>query len=99
MIKSAVLAVATAATMLGATSAHAGVRWSVGINLPVPVIGAVVASGPVYGPSYYGYAPVPVYAPVQVYAAPAFGVGYYPRPAYYRPVRVAYPYHGRPGWR
>ena len=98
MIKSVVLACVAAATTLGAASAHAGVQWSVGINLPVPVVGAVVSSGPVYGPGYYGYAPAPVYAPVPVYAAPVYGVGYYPHPVYYRPVPVVYPYYRHPGW-
>lgn len=100
MIKSAVLALVTAAGALGATSAHAGVHWSVGINLPVPVVGAVVAPAPVYGAGYYGY-PAPVYAPapVAVYAPPVavYGAGYYPRPVYYGAGPVVYPYYRR-GW-
>lgn len=103
MIKSFVLAVVTAFGALAATSAHAGVHWSIGIN--VPVVGAVVSGGPAYGPGYYepGYAEpdyaAPVYydpgyarayAPPPVYV-PAPRARYYPPQVIYRPVPVAYP--------
>lgn len=91
MIKSLVLAAATTAGALGATSAHAGVSWSIGIN--APVVGAVVSGGPAYyGPGYGAvYAPAPVYR-----VAPP--VAYYPAPVYYQPVPVVYPRY-YPGWR
>lgn len=97
MIKSIVLALAATAATLGATSAHAGVSWSIGIN--VPLVGAVVSNAPVYydGPGYGSvyaqepaYAPEPVYVPAPVYRAVP-RVDYYPAPVYYRPVPVAYP--------
>lgn len=97
MIKTFVLAAITTLSALGATSAHAGVHWSIGIN--VPVVGAVVSGGPGYGQGYYepayyqreyepGYARV--YAPPPVYV-PAPRVDYYPPQVIYRPVPVAYP--------
>lgn len=98
MIKSFVLATVTLVGALSGASAHAGVHWSVGIN--VPVVGAVVSGGPGYGygydePSYYEpgyYEPsyAPVYAPPPVYRVRP-QVGYYPPQVIYRPVPVAYP--------
>ena len=43
---------AAGVALLGATAAHAGTHWSVGINLPVP--GVVVTNG-----GYYVSEPVP----------------------------------------
>ena len=106
MLKSTLIALGTAAALLAGTNAHAGVRWSVGVNLPlpVPVIGAVV-SAPAYG-GYYdqapAYAAAPVYAPAPVvYGAPVYAPvpvygGYYARPGYYRAAPVVYYRH--PGW-
>lgn len=58
--------------LLGATAAHAGTHWSVGINMPVP--GVVVTNGGYYvaepAPVYYAPAPTVRYAPVPVYDAP-----------------------------
>ncbi len=106
MIKSVVLAFASSAALLGAPAAHAGVHWSVGVNLPVPVVGAVVSNGPMYnayGPVDYGYAygAAPVYAPPRVVVAPSYGYGYRPRPVYYRPapVFVHARYYRHHGWR
>ena len=99
MIKSLVLAVATAAGALGATTAHAGgVSWSIGIN--TPVIGTVISNAPrYYRPAYEPvydrvYEPVyesayePAYAPVPVYRnAPIYEA---PVPVYRSAPRVAY---------
>lgn len=93
MIKSLVLAAVTAAGALGATSANAGVSWSVDIN--TPVVGAVVSGGHGYYRPVYGYGRV--YAPVPVYRV-APPVAYYPAPVYYRPVPVVYPRY-YPAWR
>ena len=75
--------VATAA-LLGATAAHAGTHWSVGIGINVPPVGVIVDNGPRYvepAPVYYA-PPPPVYVP-----APR----YYPREVYYAPPpRVVY---------
>jgi hypothetical protein len=101
MIKSLVLAAVTAVGAMGATSANAGVSWSVNVN--TPVVGTVVSSGPgYYGHGYrhgYGrvYAPAPVYAPVPIYRARP-PVAYYPPAVVYRPVPVVYPRY-YPGWR
>lgn len=108
MLKSVVLALATAAAALGATSAHAGgVSWSIGIN--TPVIGTLISNAPVYyepayAPAYAPaavYAPVPVYAPAPVYRAVPRGA-YYPPTVVYAPVPVVYPrFYPRvgAGWR
>ena len=113
MIKSLVLAAVTAAGALGATSAHAGVSWSVNIN--TPFVGHVVSGGPGYyydGPGYRdgyrggydsAYAPAyapsytPIYAPAPIYRVPA-RVAYYPPAVVYRPAPVVYPRY-YPGWR
>jgi hypothetical protein len=93
MIKSALFALVTGVTALGATSAHAGgVSWSIGIS--APVIGAVVSNAPGY--YYDDYAPAPVYAPAPIYRA-APRVIYEPRPIYYRPQPIVYPRH-YPAW-
>lgn len=101
MNKSLVFALAAAGTLLAAGAAHAGVQWSVGINVP----GVVIEGGPLLysepAPVYYR-APTPVYAPVPVYApAPA----YVPAPVYYprwhhhhRPVPVVVAPRFEPGW-
>lgn len=102
MIKSAVFAAITTAAALGAGSAHAGVHWSVGIGLPVPVVGAVAY------PAYSAPAPVVYAAPAPVYVAPRviYAPRYYydPRPVYYRPAPVVYGGYGyyrgwHHGWR
>ena len=73
MLRPVIAAIATSAAMLGATSAHAGTHWSVGIN--VPVAGIVVSNGGGYyvqepAPVYYVPAPEVRYAPVPRYVAP-----------------------------
>jgi hypothetical protein len=80
---------------LWAGTANAGdVRWSVGVNLPVPV----VVGAPVY------YEPAPVYAPPPVYYRPAPRVVYAPRyyqPSYgryYGPREVRWDRHDHRGW-
>jgi hypothetical protein len=96
MQRSIVLAVAAAATLLTAGTAHAArVDWSIGINVP-PV--AAVVGGPAYyptpayynAPGYYDNAPAyyapPVYAPPVVYA---------PRPRIWLPPPPPLP---RIGW-
>lgn len=110
MIKSLILAVVTTAGTLAATSAHAGVSWSININ--TPVVGTIVSGGPgYYDPGYYSqgygddyrpryervYAPAPVYVAAPVYRV-APPVAYYPPEVFYRPVPVAYPRY-YPGWR
>jgi hypothetical protein len=100
MIKSIVIALAALGGTIGAGTAHAGVSWSVGVN--VPLVGAVVGNAPVYRPYYapaYGapaYAPAPAYAAAPVYVpAPVYAPAsaYYPAPvAYYPPYR----YYGAP---
>ncbi|MEO7007780.1 MAG: hypothetical protein ABI156_01405 [Caldimonas sp.] len=50
----AIAAIAASAAMLGATAAHAGTHWSVGLN--VPVAGIVVSNGG----GYYVQEPVSV---------------------------------------
>jgi hypothetical protein len=98
MIKSLVFAAVTAAGALGATSANAGVSWSVNIN--TPVVGTVVSGGP----GYYGHGYGRVYAPAPVYDAPAPvyrlrpPVAYYPPAVVYRPLPLVYPRY-YPGWR
>jgi hypothetical protein len=65
-LKNSFAAALVAIGALWAGTANAGdVNWSVGVNLPVPVI---VAGG--------GYYP-PVYAPRPVHVVPAYPVGYY----------------------
>ncbi|MES3012879.1 MAG: hypothetical protein V4750_04000 [Pseudomonadota bacterium] len=103
MIKSLVLAAVTTVGALGATSAHAGVSWSVNIN--TPVVGTVVSGGPGYYGSGYrhgyrgGYDRVyaPVYAPAPVYRVPP-RAAYYPPAVVYRAAPVVYPRY-YPGWR
>lgn len=88
MTKSIMLALAAAGTLLCSANANAGghVSWSVGIN--VPVVGAVVGSGPAYGYPAYGY---PVYESYPAYPAYAPAPGYVqPAPVYYRPAPVIY---------
>jgi hypothetical protein len=81
MKRTLVLALAAAATLLGATTAAQAARvdWSVGIN--VPPVGAVV--GPAYGYPV-GYAPRPRYVePAPIYVQPP--VVYAPRPRIWLP--------------
>ena len=105
MIKSLVLAAVTVAGALGATSANAGVSWSVNIN--TPIVGTVVSNVPgYYGRGYrqdyereYGpvYAPTPVYAPAPIYYLRP-PVVYYPPAVVYRQAPIVYPSY-YPGWR
>ncbi len=105
MIKSLVLAAVTVAGALGATSANAGVSWSV--NIVTPVVGAVVSDGTGYYEHGYRqghgreygrvYAPAPVYVPAPIYHARP-PVAYYPPAVMYRPVPVVHPRY-YPGWR
>jgi hypothetical protein len=83
-----ILALATTGTLLGAGAARAAdVRWSVGINLPVP--GLVITGSPYYREPVRLYAPVPAYAPEPVY--------YQQEPVYVQPEPVYYPRY--PHWR
>jgi len=83
MFRSLSLIFAAGLALMGATAAHAGTHWSIGIAVPVP--GVVVTNGgySVQEPAPVYYAPVPAvrYAPVPVYVAP---------PAYTAP-QVVYP--------
>ena len=91
-------AAAAVATLAAAGAAHAGdVRWSIGLNLPLPPLpGVVVRSAPAYSP------PV-VYAPPRAYAdvyGPSYRPDYGPEygPAYgpdYGPEVVTYDSHPR----
>ena len=106
MNRKLVIAAAAAATLLGATAAHAGnVHWSVGVSLP-PVTTVVGNAGYYPAPVYpaYGYA-APTYFPEPVYySAPSYS--YYPAPVYYAPrvyaprvwAPAVRPYYGAP-WR
>ena len=81
MLLRTILATLTAGTALfGATAAHAGTHWSVGINLPVP--GLVVSNGGYYAePAPVYYAPVPRYVAHEPY---------YEAPRVYTPPQVVY---------
>ncbi|MFG6489576.1 hypothetical protein ACG04R_23065 [Roseateles sp. BYS78W] len=75
MIRKLVTASLAAAALVGATAAHAGTHWSIGIN--VPLAGIVVSDGryvepaPVYyTPPPVVYAPAPRYVEREVYYAP-----------------------------
>ena len=85
------LALAAAATLLGAGAAQAGgVSWSIGIS--TPFVGTVISNGPGYGPAYgpvYAPAYAPVYAPPPVVYAPE-PIYYAPAPVVYRPLPVPY---------
>lgn len=83
MLRPVLAAIVTTATLFGATAAQAGTHWSIGINLPLPV---VVADSP----RYYVQEPAPVYyAPPPVVYAPA--PRYVQRDVYYvPPPRVVY---------
>jgi hypothetical protein len=62
-MKNSIALVAAASAVMVSGAAHAGVHWSVGINLAPPVVYA-----PVYAPAPVYYAPPVVYrAPVAVY--------------------------------
>ena len=90
---------AAGVALLGATAAHAGVHWSVGINLPVP--GVAVNNGDYYvsepAPVYYAPAPTVRYAPVPVpvYDAPP---AYVPPQVVYSNEQPVYevPYRAQP---
>ena len=88
MLRPILVALTASAALLGATAAHAGTRWSIGINVPLP--GVVVANG-----GYYEPAPAPVYyEPAPVYYAPPpvryYEPRYVRRDVYYAPPRVVY---------
>lgn len=91
MLRSVLVTLATGAAMLGATAAHAGTHWSVGIGLNLPPADIVVTNGGRYvepAPVYYAPPPV-VYAPPPVVYAPA--PRYIERDVYYAPPpRVVY---------
>jgi hypothetical protein len=76
MLRSILAATVATAALLGATAAHAGTHWSIGINVPLP--GVVVSNGGYYAdpaPVYYAppppvYVPAPRYVEREVYYAP-----------------------------
>jgi hypothetical protein len=75
MLRRTLATVIASAALLGATAAHAGTHWSIGIN--VPLAGVVVSDGryvepaPVYyAPPPVVYAPAPRYVEREVYYAP-----------------------------
>lgn len=76
MLRSILAGLAATAALLGATAAHAGTHWSIGINVPLP--GVVVSNGGRYiepAPVYYApppvvYVPAPRYVEREVYYAP-----------------------------
>ncbi|HXP60392.1 MAG TPA: hypothetical protein VN829_07875 [Dongiaceae bacterium] len=95
--------------LLGAaTASHAGVRFNIGIGLPLPAVGVVIGQAPrVYvapAPACYP-APAPVYAvppacytaPAPVYIAPP-SVVVAPGPVYYGPYRYGPALRYAPGW-
>jgi hypothetical protein len=91
-MKKIILAAVIGLTAAGASTAHAGVRFSIGF--PAPVV-AISAPAPVY------VAPAPVVcapAPVVVYSAPGY---YVPAPRVYCPpapvVRFGFDF-GHPGF-
>ncbi|MES2100520.1 MAG: hypothetical protein V4569_11920 [Pseudomonadota bacterium] len=99
MIKSLVLAAVTTAGALVATSANAGVSWSVNVN--TPIVGTVISGGPGYYGYGDGYDYGRVYAPAPVYRVRP-PVAYYPQAVVYSPVPVVYPRYYpsyRAGWR
>ncbi|HWH84953.1 MAG TPA: hypothetical protein VNU71_22225 [Burkholderiaceae bacterium] len=66
---------AAGVALFGATAAHAGTHWSVGINLPVPGVIIGGNGGGYYRdaePVYYEQAPSVRYAPIPVYGAPSY---------------------------
>lgn len=77
MLRTLTASLVTTAALLGATAAHAGTSWSIGINLPPASV--VVSDGPRYyaepAPVYYApppvrYVPAPRYVQRDVYYAP-----------------------------
>jgi len=83
MLRPILAATLAGAALFGATAAHAGTHWSVGIGINVPPVGVVVDSPRYVEPAPVYYAPAPVYAPAPRYYAPA--------PRYYAPApRVVY---------
>lgn len=80
MIKTVVLAFATAAAALGAGTAHAGggVSWSIGIN--TPIVGTVISNSPGYAGGYGSSYRSDPYDSHPNYSGP-----YYPDPYYYAP--------------
>lgn len=96
MIKSLVLAAVTTAGALVATSANAGVSWSVNVN--TPIVGTVISGGPGYYGRGYGDGYGRVYAPAPVYRVRP-PVAYYPPAVVYSPVPVVYPRYYYPGYR
>lgn len=96
MLRAALATVATVAATLAAPAAHAGVQWSIGINVPAVVVssgGYYVQPAPVYvAPEPVRYIPAPQYLPAPVYDAPQA----------YAPVVYGQPqvlYEGYPAWR
>jgi hypothetical protein len=97
MARKLILALASAAALLCAGTAHAsGVTWTIGIN--APGIGTVISNAPVYGPAPVFYeepAPVVYRQPRVVYQPPHV---IYPEPqvvyplpqVVFRPVPVVY---------
>jgi len=79
MIRKLVAASLATAALAGATAAHAGTHWSIGINLPVA--GVVVSDGRYIEPAPVYYAPPP--PPPQVVYVPA--PRYVEREVYYAP--------------
>ena len=76
MLRPILAAAVTTVALFGAGAAHAGTHWSIGINLPLPVV--------VDSPRYYVQQPAPVYyAPPPVVYAPA--PRYVQRDVYYAP--------------
>ena len=80
LLRTFLATIAAGTALFGATVAHAGTHWSVGISLPIP--GVVVSNGGYYAePAPVYYAPVPRY----VAAEP-----YYEAPRAYAPPRAVY---------
>ena len=87
-MKKIFLALAVMAMAAAGSTAHAGVRFSIGIPAPVVSFGY---AAPVYAPAppvVYAPAPQVVCAPPVVYAPPPVVV--YRAPRYYRPVPSIY---------
>jgi hypothetical protein len=76
MLRRSLATLIAGAALLGATAAHAGTHWSIGINLPPADIvvsngGRYVEQAPVYyAPPPVVYAPAPRYVEREVYYAP-----------------------------
>jgi len=76
MLRHILAAMIATTALMGATAAHAGTHWSVGIGFNLPAAGVVVSDRYI--------APAPVYVePAPVYYAPAPVVEYVPPPPRY----------------